>query len=289
MGNPQLVESPSLHDLLWRNFSKLQSIKRRLHFLQAFSETVETATRGKPFRIRNDIVYNMVLDVRDKCVIDLYSCTVGMRHGVRPLDLNVNPSRQFLRKKGFFLYLRDFSTSLNRVYVRQPDDWDDEMLSHTRSTADRFKRLFPDCEKNTPSSSDIDQLCERFRLKMHPLGKDRNKNRAHVHEGDMGNAKMHSFPELAELFEYTEDLVEDLSLLGTSTSFARQNLNHASAKRTSENIVDLILLGNVDDITRWSTKRTREELYTRLHEFHESNPKGKRHFNDRQYDLDIGL
>ena len=198
------VPTPPLDELLWQCYSKLLVIKRRLHFLQAYSKASDTVTRGKPFRIRNDIVYNMVLDVRDKCVIDLYSLTVGMRHGVRPLDTDVKPPN--LRKKGLFFHIREsYSSCLCRTYERQHNDWSKKFAIHTKSLAERFDRVFPSCSGDTPSTHDVDQLCEQFRIKMYPLGQDRHKNRAHAYEDDLGDAQMHSFPELADLFKYTED------------------------------------------------------------------------------------
>ena len=139
---------PTLKDLLWDRYSTLLGIKRRVYFLRAFVADLDRVARGKTFRIRNDIVWNMILDARDKCVIDLYSLTVGMRHGVKPEPNNpkVKGGKDFMKKKGLFFYLRNHHRAkLSRTYVADPSDDTDEIRVHTATKSARFDRLFPAC------------------------------------------------------------------------------------------------------------------------------------------------
>jgi len=282
-----------LKDIIWDRFMRAVNIKRRLHVMSAFVNELNLTSRGEPFRIRNDIVWNAMLDVRDKLVIDLYSLTVEMRHGMKPIDPAAQGSYRggFRRKRGLFIEIRDHHLSnLTRTHVPEPDDDEYLIEADTATKAQAFARLFPNGTTDCPSAADIENLCERFRVHMIPLGDDRNKNRAHVQEGDAGTAKMLSVPELESLFEYVEDLLEDLSLVSEFSSFGGTDMNHADLKETSTDLVDLILLGNFSDVRRFTSKRTRDELYARLHDIHDANASAETgdderelHFNDRQY------
>jgi hypothetical protein len=232
--------APILKDIIWERFVRALDIKRRLHVMRAFVNELDSTSRGEPFRIRNDIVWNAMLDVRDKLVIDLYSLTVEMRHGMKPVDPKAQHSYRggFKRKRGLFIEIRDHHlASLTRTYVPDATDDEYEIKIHTEGKAQAFARLFPNCTTNLPSAADLDDLCERFRVRMVPLGDDRNKNRAHAQEGDAGTAKMLSAPELEALFKYVEDLLEDLSMVNTLSSLGRTNMNHADCKETSVDLV----------------------------------------------------
>lgn len=283
---------PGLKDIIWERFIKALDIKRRLHVVRPFADELTRVTRGKPFRFRNDIVWRAMLDVRDKLVIDLCSLTVEMRHGMKPIDPKAHNSFRggFKRKRGLFIEIRDHHlASLTRTYVPHPDDDEYEIERYTDTKAQTFGRLFPNCTTDSPSAADIEHLCEAFRLKMVPLQDDRNKNRAHALEGDVGTAKMLWVPELDALFEYVEDLLEDLSMLSALSSLCETNMNHADCKETAADMVDLILFGNISDVRQLTATRTRNELYVRLHEIDdaaradETDEHDKRHFNDRQF------
>jgi hypothetical protein len=290
---PQLPAAPAaptvpvLKDIIWDRFVRALDIKRRLHVQRAFLDELTRVTRGKRFHIRNDIVWNAMVDVRHQLVTDLYSLTVEMRHGIKARYPNAKVSKT---KRGLFIEIRDHHlASLTRTYVPHPDDDQDEIARYTKTKAEMFARLFPNCTTDSPSAAEIEDLCETFRLRMVPLGDDRNKNRAHAQEGDFGQAKMLSNFELEALFDYTEKLLEDLSLVSALSSFARQNMNHADCKETSADMVDLILFEHISDVRRLTATRTRDELYARLHEIDdaaqadETDEHEKLHFNDRQF------
>jgi hypothetical protein len=280
---------PDLHGLVWERYVRTLDIKRRLHVLRPFADELDRATRGKPFRFRNDIVWSQMLDLRDKLVIDLCSLTVEMRHGMKPLDPKAQQEYRggFKRKRGMFIELREHHlASLTRTYVPHEDDDEDEVARCTQGKAKIFARLFPTCATESPSAADVEDLCERFRIRMIPLRDDRNKNRAHALEGDAGTAKMLWVPELEDLFTYQEGLLEDLSLVSAGSAFSGDNMNHADCRETAADMVDLILFGNIADVKSLTATRTREKLYARLHEIDDAVQEPKReklHFNDRQF------
>lgn len=287
MSNNASSPPPSLADLLWARFSILLGIKRRVHFLRAFVDELHAVTRRKRFQIRNDIVWNMVLDARDKCVIDLYSLSVEMRHGMQPFDPG---ARVNMRKRGMFRIIRDhYCADLSSVSVRRAGDDEFEFKVMSEGRAKHFARLFPGCAASSPSARDVEQLCERFRLAMIPLGKDRNKNRAHVHEGDFGKVPMQSVEQLEKLFADCEMLLEDLSLVSPRAAvFGRQNMNHAHCPSTAADLVDLILFGHTRDVVRTRGSRSRDGLLARLHEIDDERladgDDKQLSFNQRQFD-----
>ncbi len=266
---------PLLKDALMQRYRALLQIKRRVFVLRAFVDELSRVSRSKPFRIRNDIVWNMVLDYRDKCVIDLYSLSVEMRHGVKPEPRAplVKGNRGQMKKCGLFALIRDeYTSAFSRTYSPHPDDNADEVALHTKQHAATFAALFPACAADSPSPADIEDLCEVFRLRIAPLGMDRNKNRAHALEGDAGKAKMLSVDELESLFAFCEDLLEQLSELSESASYARPNMNAASTPDTAADLVDLVLFGNAADVTRLFATRGREGVFARLHALDDGRP-----------------
>lgn len=280
---------PTLHDAIWERYSRLLDIKKRLFVMREFVDETERVSRGKTFQIRNDIVWNMMLDYRDKCVIDLYSLTVEMRHGIRPADGSY-VSRKFMSKTGLFKTIRDrYLASFSRVYAPQPDDDEYEIALYTKRNAEKFPLLFPTATTDMPAASDIEALCERFRLHMRPLGTDRNKNRAHAYEGEAGTTKMHSVDELEKFFKFVETVLKQLALLGTGSDYGGHDMNVASTTRTVQDIADLILLGHQKDIAELLAMRTRDELFDRLHAIDDAKAgSDDRYFNERRFDDEFG-
>lgn len=299
--NPQQIPATStpaapsvsvLKDIIWERFYKAQHIKRRLFVMRSFADELDRVRRGKPFRPRNDIVWNAMLDVRDKLVIDLCSLTVEMRHGMKPLEKSAQKSFRGTKKwrRGLFVEIRDHHlASLTRAYVPHPDDDKYEIETHTEGKAKIFARLFPNCTTDSPSTADVEGLCEEFRLKMVDLEDDRHKNRAHAYEGDVGTVKMLWVPELESLFDYTEKVLQGLSIVSAGSYLVPDDLNNSDCKETSADMVDLILLGSINDVRQLTATRTRDELYARLHEIDdaeqadETDRRNKLHFNDRQF------
>ena len=65
-------------DLIEDAHNQLLPMQSRLHFLQRFQEELTQRTRGEEFIIFNDIVWQTLIDSRDKLVIDLASWAMGL-------------------------------------------------------------------------------------------------------------------------------------------------------------------------------------------------------------------
>jgi hypothetical protein len=76
------------------------------------------------------------------------------------------------------------------------------------------------------------------------------KNRAHVHEGDLGKASMHSVDALEVLFAYVEELINYVGVLGPSTTYSMNDMNSAGVEKTATDLVDLILFGHATHLAK---------------------------------------
>jgi hypothetical protein len=119
----------------------------------------------------------------------------------------------------------------------------------------------------TPGKQDITELRERIRLRVDKLRRDRNENRAHVFELG-GNAAMLSLEEVSELFDYLEEILNDLRLLASDSTMAMNTpFSIASPKLTARVWVDRIVLG-----ARSEVRADRDDIYQKLHKSHAEHP-----------------
>jgi hypothetical protein len=285
---PTVTTLPSLKDVLWERWARLLIVKRRLYFLKAFERELLRVTRGKTFSARNDVIWHMVLDSRDKCVIDLCSATVEMGHGVGDAK-KVKRDQHYQAPPGLFKLLRDhYRAQLSRVYAGSKGSELDGRIAPARAAI--FHKLFPDAVGNVPSAADIEAIAYRLFQRTGNLRNDRNKHRAHVYESLAGTAKMHSTQDLDDLFAYCEGLISDLAAVGLRESFGGGDMNNANVDETATDLIELILFGHADDVAVLFRDRSREDVYAELHTLDAAeHPKPQAyenvHFNDRQYGL----
>jgi hypothetical protein len=291
---------PPLSDLIDERWHDLMAIRRRLYFLHAFQDEMKRLVRRKRFRPRNDIVWRMALDHRDKCYIDLYSFTVEMRHWMPFLDRKGQvrqPDRRDMQRTdpGIFYYVREhYLSNLSGKHVPGPGDDRYEIEMDTASKERRFKRWFPSCQGDNPTATDLDHLCLTVQLRMCHLGEDRNQIRAHFFESKRRakrigqTTRMLDLTELDQLFQYCDDLLEDLSLLSGGPALGSGNMNLASCEHTARDLADQVLLGDVEDIRKFIKDGKRDAFYARMHEIHD-NREGvdpPEFFNDAQWTIE---
>lgn len=298
--SPPQPAPKSLADLIDERWHDLMAIRRRLYFLHAFQDEMKRLVRGKSFRPRNDIMWRMALDHRDKCYIDLYSFTVEMRHWMPFLDRRGQirqPDQRAINRTdpGLFYQIRQHHVaSLSRTHVPDPRDHRDEIDMAAASKEKRFKRWFPSCQADSPTATDLDHLCLTVQVKMCHLGKDRNQNRAHYFEAKRRakrigqTTRMLDLTELDHLFQYCDDLLEDLSILSRGPALASGNMNVASCEHTARDLADLVLLGDVEDVRKLIRDGRRDEFYARMHEIHDNRDgvDPPNFFNDAQWTIE---
>jgi len=284
--------SRALHDLLWPYYRDFLWVKRRIYFLREFVQVLDRASHGKPFRIRNDVVWVSAADVHTACINDLWSLTKSMRHGIQSKDPKhqYSPRSQFMRKRGLFIEIRDHHlSSFSRQYVPHAGDDEDMVEKYEKETPELFAELFPGCTGDTPTADDVEDLCERVRIETYDLGQDRNKNRAHRFEGDFGKAKALSVDDVSAVFEYCENLFQDLAVLGAALNYPADNWFRADLAATATDLADQLLFGGIAEAECLRGTRTRDELFARLHEIDDAREHDTPYFNDRQHTPEFGM
>lgn len=225
----------SASELITAAQDDLLPMQSHLHFLKLVQQELELRSRGEAFLIFNDIVWKTVLDSRDMLVIHLASWAKGLCSSKGSLTrLSENCAPQLFAAKGIGRSVSE----LERITLR-----------HRRET---YERLFPDAvgRGGRPTADDVRQVVKCFKAMAEPLIDDRNCNRAHVYEYRPANKKakaaMLSLEAQEEFVCYAHDVLNDLQLLAShSTTTYSQRLAFASAERTAEDVVDLILFGSV--------------------------------------------
>lgn len=248
--NAQMSPAPDLPSLLRAAHRQLLSLRRRQHALEAFKGELDRVARGKTFDIVNDIRWGMLLDTRDKNVIDLASW-----------------AKAAYSPGGFFGQLRAHHQSafaMPRAPKTPPTGR--EAANAMAITAART-RLFGDAHATTPTASNLDGVREAFRLTVEPVVKDRHENRAHLYEkGGTGNAHMLDVDGMGELFATLRQTLNDLTLLAENATWADVDLNHANVEYDAEDVVDEVLLPRYLRHRIVRHEVARDAVYSALHE-----------------------
>jgi hypothetical protein len=251
---------------------QLLTLTRRQFALEAFNAELERVTRGKEFRIWNDILWLMLLDSRDMLVIHLASWAKSVYEpGGLIGRLQANYARELPRQ-------RPWTSGLERedkdAHLREYQD---------RFHSDAFKRLFTCMCEPFPTAAAFAAMRDKFVSRMRPVLDDRSQNRAHPYERAhaKASAKMLDFTELRDVITFAEDFVNDLRIVGCGSKLPHNDMNATSSEHTAEEFVDALLLGTQyrRDLVRGETQR--DGFYERLHMDHEARSDAARIlFND---------
>jgi hypothetical protein len=260
--------NPDLDALLDPFERSLMEIARRQYVMEAFTTDLDRVTRGNPFRIRNGIMWMLLLDTRDMLVVHLASWAKGV-----------------LQEVGLFGNLQaDHSGSLPRALPnRDGGDEPEWVRRHNKERregehAAAFTRLFPNAGAH-PDGAAFDELRKAFRLRMKPLFDDRNWNRAHVFEKVSGTTAMLNFSDLRGLLSYAEQFLGDIAMVGCHSMTDRPELNVPSAEDVAPELVDVLLLGDSERAARLRGQLAREDFYAQLHaRFEAATPRAGDHF-----------
>jgi hypothetical protein len=261
----------SLEERLWKAEHDLMQVARRQYALEAFVKELDRATRFKPFRIWNDIVWMMVLDSRDMLVIHMASWVTGVcekggligqirAHHVRELPAARRPTER----------------TENNGHLREILD-----LGHQVA----FARLFPGATGAHATAADLEGLKASLRQAADPLVKDRDENRAHVFEqGGSGSAKMLDLTELRNTLAFIEQLLNDLRLVSCSSTMSHHDMNDADSTTVAEEMVESLLVGNSYRRAVVMEGHDREAFYQACHERHDALPAERQILFNDNYD-----
>ena len=260
-----------MDNLLHEIEDDITRIKTRLCYLDAIETELEALAGSIGFNIKNDIVYQMVLDSYDMVVIDLASLCRGM-----------------LGQGGFFNQLNSHLKKLKRVNLKTiivPTGQihsTDPMTDQERKVLDRlvaeearqrikegldeaFERLFPSrlekkqcwfknlfCKSKQVkqiekvTQEDINHLKSRFENLIKDVIRDRDAKRAHRYEKRKADESVEklSIGRLAEEFKKIEQIINDLRALTIGGHFIYNAPTHASPKTVAKDIADLLILGS---------------------------------------------
>ena len=272
-------------------------IKKRFYYLENILEELDKTTKSKVFNIRGDIIYQMLRDSYHMLVIDMASLARGM-----------------IRKRGFFRRLPNYISelkkptkkSVSKSYIKTYPSTDPIAESMIlKNTLDAFQELFPSCVKenrNKPNKRDIDELKDRFYKICEEIIEDRDRNRAHKYEKaetGKGDVELLSLLDLEKKFKLIEELMNNLRMVCSFTSYGTNDLNFGNSERMAQSIVDLVLIGDYntidvsfgisDDLFKAVKKfpyQYREPYYEKLHDAH--NKKIEEAFKIREEKGDSG-
>jgi hypothetical protein len=248
----------------------------------AYDVELRKAARGKPFRIRNPEVWEIILADRDILVIDFASWVTSLAG-----------------KRGLLDGLTADDLTEFGIEAASAQDTDDPWLAthDWRCRVEAFDRLFParvGPGKRWPEKADIRHLKAELAAVTTGL-EDQRDARAHFYDGkDSETVQNLGFEQIATLFHRVRDVLNDLRLLVDRSSHYYPRIAEPKDDHTARDLVDLILLGSIDNAVReWKAApsrpgqpprvflwQDREAYYEDRHRAHDEAGVGGRLFND---------
>ena len=286
-----------LDELLRHHENTLMRIKTRLYVLLEIEKQFDSITQKKKFKIKNDIVYRMMMDTWDMLVIDLASLSKGMVGDgglFNQIKANLNQVKPLNRKaievpKGRITFVGPHTDEdIERVQLELDEHFVEQIVQSNREA---LTRLFPASKGRVPlkiKSEDIDELKTKFDSINQVVHDDRNKHRAHKFEKDQGRAQTErlDFNKLKAKFEEVEQLMNDLRLVVTNSSLSYNDMNLANKTQVAKDLVTMVLWGssiNIDESSGINAKmnvgisspfdrqygyQLREKMIQDAHSFH---------------------
>lgn len=239
-------------------------IKQRYFVLDALVAELERVTRGKTFRICNDVMWTTLLDSRDMLVVHLASWARAT-YGAGGL---------FGRLQA--LHVRD----LRRKETKKAGG-DAHLAQMDREALDAtYSRLFPGVDPSRIGPSDLAALRNRFASEVAHVVADRDNHRAHAWEkNNRADVRFLKLDEVGATFDMIDLLLNDLRLVGTNSTMSSHSLTYVSPGLVADDLVDLILIGTAYGVERLRAGRARSEMYEAMHAAHDGS-NGSRLFNE---------
>lgn len=246
---------PNLKDLINNCENEILSIKKSLYFLSDFYKTLETKTKRKSFKIKNDIIYEMAIHHFDMMIINLSSFSdkmVGKGGFFNQLIANLNllkPLREtdFTPPKTNIILLNRTMTDKERLKTTRELDnnYRKNMAIQNREVLYKLFLNLKDRETLKINADDVAELKEKFRTLTESIRADRDKNRAHKYDiKDKTHAERLSVEKIEEKFKQIEEIMNNLRLAFSASTLAYLDVNHACTEATSNDLVNIILWGS---------------------------------------------
>ena len=280
MTSPALTDrfSQETHDRLWEHELQLLGFAHRLGYVLSIQQELVRVTKGKPFVIYHEPVWNMLLGEREMIIVDLASWAKGFYR---------------VGEGGF---LRKLQGDDLRALAWQWQGNDDRNNAWRLAA---FNRLFPNGvtsrDGRGPSQQDVDALCDRLAISFEVLRDDRNQHRAHKYEkAQPRTAPMLVPDQVSEHLKACQELLGDIRCLSSNSQFTSYRYKPEAHEDDAyaQDLVDLILCGPISwivdmcpseedrDEQRYYRQR-RAAYYERLHDAHGAAGDLQKPFNDR--------
>jgi hypothetical protein len=244
-----------IEELIQQHEDTILRIKTRLYFLIALEDELQSITRRKTFKIKNDISYRTIVDTWDMLVIDLASLGRGMLGSggfFNQFKANLGEVKPAKKKeieapKGSIQYVGNpvSEEDLDRVRLELDKHFVETVY---KAQQEQLFKLFPKLKDRQPrkiNHQDVDDLKDRFDAIVGDIVSDRDTNRAHKFE-NLNNKTIQpklDFKILAKKFEEIEEMLNGLRNISTQSTFAYSDMNFANKKETAKDLVNSVLWG----------------------------------------------
>lgn len=285
-----------LEKLISQYENNILQIKIRLYSLNAIEKQLKLISKGKIYRIKNDILYRCIFDIWDMLVIDLASISKGM-----------------LGKKGFFNQIKanlgDIkffkeenievpTPSIQSINFSISEEIREHILIETRREHIKTVRkeqkeelfwLFPELKNRQPQKinhKDIDDLGKRFDNLTEHIISNRNEH-AHRFENSEDKKVLQrlDFSLLNEKFELIERILNGLRGILNHSSFGYVDISLANTEEVAKDFAFSIIFGTtkiVDELSGINKKinspnsekyicgwRIRDQFIEQIHKKHD--------------------
>lgn len=236
-------------------------IRRRLYFLDAYQAEAQRIFGDKSFRIKNDILWMLLIDSYEMLIIHFAGLVKGIYTPGGFFDV-LKSTAPALRPKSW----RKFESPKGQIFSDRTMTDDerkrleiDLSTSFQRNQADRVKKtlleIFPELAGEAefhPKPEQIEKLKDRFEAEMRSIVDDRDQHRAHRYDmtkpSEIKKEDLITLEVLSNKFDYLENLMNCLRFIGTDSSFGYSNMCWADTRNTAEDFVDLLQLGNINRV-----------------------------------------
>jgi hypothetical protein len=230
------------------------SVKRRLPLLKALFRELDRLKdiEGGKLRLRNDAVWQMMLDTNSMLVNDLYSIRERL---VKKKDAIINSLRDHLTRFKVFQPTPD--PNHPGALITLPEEMESQRASIEQSLEDDRNRLVAESlnegvqalfHKPPPiTEQDLKALVKRINKDTEPLGRDRNLFRAHPFEKNTPNPAgvLLNLEQIEQQMSVIEEILFNLFLVLSEGGGEYSMDIRDPPEGTVNDLVDLLVFGGI--------------------------------------------